>query len=157
MYKYTIKFDTEIQSKKTGQAIAEIALILPLLIILLFGITFFTRIYIVWTILTEASRHGVFLIVYNNFTVEQVKSEIVDYLKEVKIDKYSLHRNVSKQDIEVKLDLVQPSKVKITCLLKVPKVLLTIPGIQNPFPVYAQSECYNDSWYFGFPSNKSRS
>lgn len=137
--------------REKGQALVETLLVLPLFTLFLVGITFFGRIFIPWIVLTQTARHGVFLIVYANYNENQVKEEIVDYLNKLP--------GIKKENISVDLGRKWhgPAYVKIDYQLKVPRLLKSVPGFPNPFTLSARSECYNDSWYFGFPNNRSRS
>lgn len=141
--------------REKGQALVETLLVLPLFILFLLGITFFARIFICWIILTQTARHGVFLIVYANYNENQVKEEIVNYLNKEK----HLLAGIKKENINVDLGIKfhGPAWVKIDYQLEIPQLLKRIPGFPNPFILSARSECYNDSWYFGFPNNRSRS
>jgi|GEM_PF-3022039 len=141
--------------KEKGQALIETLFVLPLLTLFLIAIPFFARIFITWIILTQTARHGVFLIVYANYNENQVKEEIINYLSK---EKYMLP-GIKKENITVDLGIRfhGPAWVKIDYELKVPRLLRRIPGFPNPFTLSARSECYNDSWYFGFPDNQSQS
>jgi len=47
--------------------------------------------------------------------------------------------------------------VSVQYELKLPNLLYNIPGFPKPFIVSARSECYNDSWYLGLPTDISKS
>ncbi|PIV53012.1 MAG: hypothetical protein COY53_00350 [Elusimicrobia bacterium CG_4_10_14_0_8_um_filter_37_32] len=135
--------------KSSGQTCVETLFAIPLFVLFLVTITFFARIFITWIILTQAARHGVFLIVHANYNENQVKGEIVDYLTTEK----HLLNDIRQENIDVHINnFWGPSSVSINYNLTLPRLLYNIPGFPKPFTISARSECYNNSWYYNSQS-----
>ena len=64
-----------------GAAIVEVALTLPLLLLVSVGIFEFGRAYQTWQVLTNAAREGARIAVLPNSTDSSVRSRVVDYMQ----------------------------------------------------------------------------
>lgn len=64
-----------------GQAVVELALVIPLLMILIFGAWELGRVMDAWIIITNASREGA-RVAARGATVDQIRQRVSDYLTE---------------------------------------------------------------------------
>jgi Flp pilus assembly protein TadG len=64
-----------------GAAIIEVALTLPLLLLVSVGIFEFGRAYQTWQVLTNAAREGARIAVLPNSTDDSVRSRVIDYMQ----------------------------------------------------------------------------
>jgi len=142
--------------KNKGTAFIELLVVLPIFITFLVGISFFARLFITDIFLNQAAHYGVFLIVYKNYDVEQVRDAIIEYL-----NNKNLLPGIKKDKIYIGVDLGLawhgPAKVEIKYNIPIPELLKKLPEFSNGYIVRGYSECYNDSWYLGFPNNHSKS
>lgn len=128
--------------KNDGQAYIETLFITPIFIMFLIIMTFFAKVYITKIILEQAARHGVFLAAYSNYSAQQIKNEIIDYLTNEK----HLLSNVNVEDISVEISHgFTPSKVTVIHELPIPVPLARLRG-NKPFLVTGHSECYCNTW-----------
>jgi hypothetical protein len=63
-----------------GQALAEAALTAPLIVLFLFSVIWFGRIVLTWQQISGAARHGTDMIAYTDFSKNEIKADIVNYL-----------------------------------------------------------------------------
>jgi hypothetical protein len=140
-----------------GQAFVELIVGIPVFIFFLLGISVFTRLYLTKIVLTQASHHAMFLIVYKNYDETQIRTEVFNYLS---ADRY-MFPNLKKKEVHVSVDLglgwTGPAKVEIKYPVHLPNLIAKIPGFPKSLVIRGYSECYNDSWYLGVPNNLSKS
>lgn len=129
-----------------GQAYVEFLLVLPLLILFLAGIYFFSMIFIVHARLLIAARHAAWLIVHANYNELQLKNEIKDFL-----GKSKPVIKIKDEDINIGFGSGhrEPAFVNISYRLPIPKVLAKIKNFPKKFVVNGRCEVFNNSWYYG--------
>jgi hypothetical protein len=67
-------------SRSRGQALVEVALVTPLLVVFLFGVLWFASIVLTWQQLVSAARYGADILAYTPFSVKCIEDDIRDYL-----------------------------------------------------------------------------
>jgi Flp pilus assembly protein TadG len=75
-------------SSGSGQALLEVAITLPLLLLVAVGIFEFGRAYQTWQVLTNAAREGARVAILPNATTDDVQSRVVAYLQGGQLDNY---------------------------------------------------------------------
>lgn len=71
---------------KKGQALIEVVLLLPVLVILMSMITWFTRLVLTRQMLLTAARYGTDMIYYTERDADSIKQEIRNYLTDKNIE-----------------------------------------------------------------------
>lgn len=147
--------------KKNGQAIIETVLFLPLFIIILLAITWYSRIFITRQQLLLAARYGTDLIVHANFTEQDIRTEIMNFLTDKNIKGRKLESDKVKIKIEIGNVPPPPSFNPPTSYVEV-YYKFELPvwfGTDSKFWVSARSEVLNDSYttFFDIPNGKNHS
>lgn len=125
-------------SNNKAQALLETLLIIPVLMILLVGLFWFSRVLITKQQLIMAARYGTDLIAHTNLSEQQIKKEIRNYLSDKNIEGRKLDPSkLGDENIVVKIngfdipefdgfeDVINPVKIgqllmSYTRLLKIP-------------------------------------
>ncbi|MCB4790407.1 MAG: pilus assembly protein [Elusimicrobia bacterium] len=102
-----------------GQALIENVLLLPVLIVIIFMITFFSRLVLTKQQLTVAARLGSDLIAYTEMDEEGIKNEIIDYL----CGKDVLGRKLDKDKLKIKVNIDRFPKLDISNVNKLFEIL----------------------------------
>ncbi|MDR1942503.1 MAG: pilus assembly protein [Endomicrobium sp.] len=96
--------------KSSGQALAEAALIAPLIVFFLFTVIWFARIMLTWQQLTSAARYGMDLISYTPFSKNVIKQEITNYLCNDK----TIGRILDPQNLDIDVKIHDAKKINTT-------------------------------------------
>jgi uncharacterized protein (UPF0333 family) len=92
-----------------GQALVEVALVSPLLIIFLFGVLWFASIMLTWQQLTSAARYGADMLAYTPFSVKYIEDDIRDYL----CAKNTIGRTIDPKRLSIKIEAKDYIPIKI--------------------------------------------
>lgn len=142
--------------RQQGVAFIELLFVTPIFVLFLVGISFFARYFITDIILNQAAQYAMFLIIHKNYDEQQVQNAIVEYVN----DKYLLP-GVKKEklvfNIDLGVDRSGPAKVEVKYEVPLPNLISKIPKFPKPLFLRGYSECYNDTWYLGYPNNRSQS
>jgi len=125
-------------SNNKAQALVETLLIIPVLMVLLVGLFWFSRVLITKQQLLMAARYGTDLIAHTNLSEQQIKKEVRNYLSDKNVEGRKLDPNkLGDENIVVKIngfnipefdgfeDVINPVKIgqlliNYTRLLKMP-------------------------------------
>ncbi len=88
---------------KKGQALTELALIAPVLILLVISVVWFARVILTWQQLVSAARYGTDMIADTRLSEREIKKDILNYLTHHWIEGRRLDKNKIKQiNIDIK-------------------------------------------------------
>ena len=142
--------------KNRGQAFLELLAVIPVFILFLIGISYFGRIYITKIVVSQTAQYGLFLIIHKNYDNGRVTAAVIKQLSDKNMIPGFNQKNVT-INVDLGLNWDSAAKVEIKYKLYPPNLLKKIPGFPNPLTIRGYSECYNDTWYLGYPNNLSKS
>src|SRR5262252_3920865 len=76
------------QGSESGQALLEVAMTLPLLLLVSVSIFEFGRAYQTWQVVTNAAREGARVAILPNATTGDVQSRVTAYMQSGQLDNY---------------------------------------------------------------------
>jgi hypothetical protein len=116
-----------------GQALFEVALVIPLIIVFLFAIVWFARVALTWQQISTAARYGTDLIAYTPFDKKYIQSDIKDYL----CDSNIIGRTLDPEKLDIKIEINDYEHIKcgfdITSLSNYASVISNLKGLISVF------------------------
>lgn len=117
-----------------GQAILELALVLPILLLLVFGITEFGRIFNASLVITQAAREGVRVGVVGGSDAD-ITTAVKTVAANLDVDKLEIHIDPPEPPVGSR---VRGSSLRVEVDYSVPVVVPVIAAIvPNPYPLKA--------------------
>ncbi len=96
-----------------GQAFLEGVFILPVIVVLIFSVVWFARVFLTWQQLISATRYGTDMIVNTSLSKEDIKKDIENYLTHRMIEGRKLDKEKIK---EINIDIKDYSVADINVL-----------------------------------------
>lgn len=112
-----------------GQALTELALIAPVLILFVIAVIWFARVVITWQQMVSASRHGTDMIANTSLSPKEIKEDIQNYLTHRWIQGRKLDKNKIK---EINIDIKDYPKISLN-IADLPNSLANIGQIVKGF------------------------
>lgn len=122
-----------LRKNQKGAALLEFALVLPILLLLVFGIIEFGLLFYNKQVITNASREGARAGIVNGVAEGAIKTIVVDYCKD-SVDKsskvLSLKGKIPISETEIKVDTIDDD-LSVNVTFNYPLLLSSIIGIGN--------------------------
>ncbi|MDD5020788.1 MAG: pilus assembly protein [Endomicrobiaceae bacterium] len=112
-----------------GQALTELALMAPVLILFVIAVIWFARVLLTWQQLVSASRYGTDMITNTTLSAQEIKQDIKNYLTHHWIEGRKLDKNQIK---EIKVDIKDYPKLSLS-ITDLPSSLTNIDEIIKGF------------------------
>lgn len=112
-----------------GQALTELALMAPVLILFIISVIWFARVLLTWQQLISASRYGTDMIANTTLSAQEIKQDIKNYLTHHWIEGRTLDKNQIK---EIKVDIKDYPKLSLS-VTELPNSLANIGEIIKGF------------------------
>lgn len=112
-----------------GQALTELALIAPVLILFVIAVIWFARVVITWQQMVSASRYGTDMIANTSLSPKEIKEDIQNYLTHRWIQGRKLDKNKIK---EINIDIKDYPKISLN-IADLPNSLANIGQIVKGF------------------------
>ncbi|GAB1401222.1 hypothetical protein MASR1M68_01330 [Elusimicrobiota bacterium] len=114
-----------------GQALTELVLMAPVLILFIITVIWFARVMLTWQQLISASRYGTDMIANTTLSAEEIEKDIKNYLTHHWIEGRKLDKNQIK---EIKADIKDYPKLSLT-ITDIPSSLANIGEIIKGFVI----------------------
>jgi uncharacterized protein (UPF0333 family) len=112
-----------------GQALTELALMAPVLILFIIAVIWFARVLLTWQQLVSASRYGTDMIANTTLSAKEIKQDIQNYLTHHWIEGRQLDKNQIK---EIKVDIKDYPKLSLN-ITDLPSSLANIDELIKGF------------------------